>query len=281
MKRVGFQWVRRGATHSRELAAMRGGSLCRIDFPALVGIIRHPDAGVNLFDTGYDAAFLNATASFPERFYRWATPVTLDPAPDTGQWLARHGVREADVSGVILSHFHGDHVAGLGGFARQRIWCAREGLRDLSAKGRFARVRAGLLAELVPADIDARAHYFEDCAEATLPPDFAPFTHGRDLIGDGSLLAVPLPGHCPGHWGLALRIEDGRHVLLIGDAAYVIASVIEHRSPPALLTGMLGDTARYGETLGALNRLARRNPDLVILPSHCVTAEARFAAAAD
>jgi glyoxylase-like metal-dependent hydrolase (beta-lactamase superfamily II) len=275
MKRVGFAWAERGSCRHPERMTIKGGSLCAVNFPAMVGIIRHPDAGILLFDTGYDQAFLEATRPFPERFYRWATPVALDPADGVEEWLVRQGVRPDEVRHIILSHFHGDHVAGLGGFPNARVFCASAGLERVRSGGRLSRVAKGLLAALVPDDVASRSAFFEDLPVRALPAAFAPFETGRDLLGDGSLLAVELPGHCPGHWGLALRTEDDRFVLLSADSTWSIKAIEREVPPPWVTTMLLGDTKAYRRTLGALHA-ASANRELVILPSHCAVAAGRL-----
>ena len=134
---------------------------------------------------------------------------------------------------------------------------------------RFGRVRRGLLDGLLPADIAARAHYFEASPRHPLPTSFAPFTEGADILGDGSLLAVPLPGHCPGHWGLGLHLDDDRQAFLIGDSAWSGAAVERDVPPPGLTTALLGDTAGYRRTLTQLSAVRRNNGTMLILPSHC------------
>ncbi len=275
MKRVGFAWAERGSCRHPEMMTIKGGSLCGVDFPAMVGIIRHPDAGVLLFDTGYDRLFLEATRPFPERFYRWATPVALDPAERVEEWLARQRVEPEEVRHLILSHFHGDHVAGLGNFPNAHIFCSSAGLKRVRSGNRLGRVAKGLLADLVPDDLAGRASFFEALPERALPAAFAPFETGRDLLGDSSLLAVELPGHCPGHWGLALRTDEDRYVLLAADASWSIGAIEREVPPPIFTTALLGDTALYRRTLGALHAAAA-NGDLVILPSHCAVAAARL-----
>ena len=277
MKRVGFAWAERGSCSHPEMMTIKGGSLCAVDFPAMIGIIRHPDAGVLLFDTGYDRAFIEATRPFPERFYRWATPVSLDPADGVEEWLARQGVRPEEVSHIILSHFHGDHVAGLGHFPNVRIFCSSAGLKRVRSGNRLSRVAHGLLAALVPDDVAARSAFFEELPERALPAAFAPFETGRDLLGDGSLLAVELPGHCPGHWGLALRTGEDRFVLLSADATWSIKAIERELPPPFVTMALLGDARTYRRTLGALHAASERNGELVILPSHCAVAAGRFA----
>lgn len=276
MKRVGFRWIARGSCRHPEGMTLRGGSLCAATFPAMVGVIEHPEAGTLLFDTGYDAAFLQATHQWPERLYRLATPVELADGGDWMSWLTRHGVSPGEIRGVIVSHFHGDHVAGLRGLPGVPVWCARAGLERVWSGSRLQRVFQGLLEGLIPRDIGPRARFFEDAAAAALPPAFAPVSEGRDLLGDGSLIAVELPGHCPGHWGLALRTREDRHVLLAADAAWSARAIATCTPPPRITTAFLGQTRPYRETLARLHQAHARNPDLAILPSHCAESAATF-----
>ena len=76
----------------------RGGGFCPVDFPSMVGVIRHPEIGVILFDTGYDPQFFEATTPFPERFYRWTTPVRLYGEDTAAAQLARMGIAAEDLS---------------------------------------------------------------------------------------------------------------------------------------------------------------------------------------
>ena len=128
MKRVEFSWIARGGCSHPQAMTIRGGSLRAVAFPAMVGVIRHPDAGVLLFDTGYDPAFIAATQTWPERLYRLATPVSFGEADSWTRWLAAAGVDAQEVSGVVVSHFHGDHVAGLHNLKSVPIHCAAAGL---------------------------------------------------------------------------------------------------------------------------------------------------------
>ena len=281
MIRVGFRWLERGKTRHPEATTLRGGSLSPVDFPSLVGVIAHPTRGHFLFDTGYDPAFIAATEPFPERFYRWATPVSLGPQPDWQAWLAAHDIAEDSLSGLIVSHFHGDHVAGARHLAHLPFHCSRAGLSHLRQAGRFALVRKGMLPALVPPAMDAGAHFFEDSPEVALPSAFAPFTGGRDILGDGSLLAVELPGHCPGHWGMAFVDAHDRPVLLCADAVWSGTAIAQNRPPPRLTTALMGDTATYRGTLERLHQAATNGAELAILPSHCPASARAYRDAAD
>lgn len=275
MKRCGLGLAACGACRHPEIATRLGGSLRPVEFPSLVGLVEHPDEGLVLFDTGYDPAFFAATEPFPERLYRWTTPVRLRERDTAAAWLRRLGHKPEDVRTVVLSHFHGDHMAGLHQFPAARLFCSRAGRTTLRRHGRLGRVRRGLLDALVPRDLDARSTWFEDCSRVALPSAYSPFAQAADLFGDGSLLAVELPGHCPGHWGLALRLPDDRDVLLAADAAWSMTAVERNDPPPRLTTALMGATAPYRATLNRLHALHRANPDLLILPSHCAVAMKR------
>lgn len=269
MKRVGFQWLSRGATRHPEIMTMKGGSLCAVNFPSKVGIIRHPDRGYFVFDTGYDPAFKEATQPFPERFYRWMTPLKMSEGLKWQNWLADHELAGIEIAGVIISHFHGDHVAGLRALEGLPIFCSKSGLQSVRTPNRFKQVRKGLLAELVPEGVDRSARFFEETENCDLPNEYYPFEAGKDLLGDGSLVAVPLPGHCVGHWGLAMHTEQDQYVLLSADAAWSGKAIQNFIPPPRVTTALLGDTRPYRETLFKLHQACTRNTELVILPSHC------------
>lgn len=258
-----------GVCFHPQAMTIRGGTLRPVSYPAVAMLLLHPTEGPVLFDTGYDPAFVAATARFPEKLYSLATPVKMAPGMDAASQCHALGHDPADVRHVVLSHFHGDHVAGLHAFSRAAIHCARAGLEDIGRRGRFANTRRGLLPGLLPADLAQRARFFEDAPQRTLPQDFAPFETGGDVLGDGSLLAVELPGHCPGHWGLAFKDARWGMHLLVADAAWSLQAIREDRPPPAITTAWLGNTSRSRATLNALHRLSARNPEMRLTPCHC------------
>jgi len=270
MTQCRFHVLKAGLCHHPAAMARQGASLCPTEFPALAGLIVHPNEGAILFDTGYDPAFFAATAPMPERLYRWATPVTLREGEAAADQLRRFGLGPNDVRAVVISHFHGDHIAGLHAFPNARLFCAKDGAAELTRHGRFGRVRRGLLAALAPPAWRDRAHFFEDLPRRALSADLQPFETGADLFGDGSLLAVPLPGHCAGHWGLAIIDESGRRTFLVGDAAWSSGAIRDNAPPPRLTTALLGHTQTYRRTLRDLHQLHTRNSDILIAPSHCL-----------
>jgi len=270
MNEVAVTLLRAGHTVHPRGSTIRGGGWRLQQFPALAALLMHPQEGPILFDTGYDPAFLAATDPFPERLYRWLTPPTLAPGEEIAAQLERRGVAPADLRHVVVSHFHADHAAGLRRFPNATVHCARAGLEPLVSAGRLAALLAGLPRGLLPDDIARRARFFEDAPRRALPPDLAPFETGADLLGDGALLAVELPGHCPGHWGLVVRdTRVGLH-FLVADASWSSDAIRRDCPPPAAIAALLGDAARGRETLHRLHVLQARNRDITLTPSHCL-----------
>lgn len=259
-----------------EHAVLRNWRLRPMKFPAMFALIEHPKRGPILFDTGYSQAFLSATQRLPERLHRVVTPVTLRPEDQAAHQLRAMGIRPEDVELIIASHFHGDHVSGLADFPRARIlyfdaaWRAVGHLRGLRA------LRRGFLPALMPADFDQRAAPVEAQRFVALPQECAPFQRGVDLLGDGSLWAVMLPGHAAGQLGLFVRDTRGETVFLCADACWSSRSYLQQRMPLALARLLFDDWNAYRGTLADLSGFHRARPEVTIVPSHCVDALARF-----
>lgn len=251
-----------------ELATQAGASLHACQFPALVAALRHPVHGTVLFDTGYSRHFLQATAHFPESLYRRVTPVHFRHDDALSLQLQRDGIAPRDVAWVVLSHLHGDHVGGLADFPHSQIALSRAAWRDMQRRTRLGALSRGLLPGLVDAHAQLRLRWFEDLPAAALSGAFERFGNGHDLFGDGSVLLIPLPGHAAGHYGLLFEDAAGP-VFLVADASWSSQAIRELLPPPSLVTGWLGNTRAYRDTLAKLNALSQQAPQVRIVPSHC------------
>jgi glyoxylase-like metal-dependent hydrolase (beta-lactamase superfamily II) len=92
---------------------------------------------------------------------------------------------------------------------------------------------------------------------------------GHDLLGDGSLIGVPLPGHSPGHMGLLLRDHEQRDVLLAADSSWSSHAVTGNLMPSRLVWPIFENWKAYRHTLQLLHRTVSAHRELVVLPSHC------------
>lgn len=272
MKRCDLDILSCGSCTHPEITTRNRASLKPAEFPSMVGIIRHPQEGIILFDTGYDHAFFEATTMFPEQLYRWTTPVTLLEGQSAIDQLARMGIAAADVRIIIISHFHADHISGLHHFKNAKIFCAKAGLHPCLNHNRFKLTTRGILPALIPSDILARATFFEDGRVSALPSCFEPFTAGIDILGDSSLMMVELPGHCPGHWGMICKTAQDQFVFLVADAAWSITAIEDNTPPPKVTTFFLGNTSATRKTLYDLHKLIiKKQENIILLPSHCKT----------
>lgn len=269
MRDVRTHLIRAGHCVHPQAMTIRGGSWRPAIYPALSVLIIHPVEGPMLFDTGYDPAFFAATERFPERLYRWMTPVTLAAGSEVAAQLTQFGLKPTDIRHLILSHFHADHIAGAHAFPGAVIHCSKAGLDAACSGGRIASVRRGVLRALLPPDIAVRARFFEDAPRVPLPSDVQPFDLGADIIGDGSVLAVELPGHCPGHWGMVLNDAAWGAHFLVADAAWSTDAIRRNVPPPAITSNFLGSARRAQATLARLHALSVRNPDVRLTPAHC------------
>jgi len=265
---IEWRLLEAGSCVHPEASSRTGAPWRKCEFPALVTLLRHPVQGWFLFDTGYGEAFLEATRRFPESLYRWVTPVSWTARQAIAAQLHAFGIPASDVRGIIVSHFHGDHVGALADFTEATIWCSAEAWQDLHGRSRLSALSKGLLPALAPPDLLKRIRHFESATPHRLPAALAPFAKGFDLLSDGSMFAVPLPGHASGHFGLCFRAQ-GRWVFLVGDAAWSVRAIAENAPPPAWATAALGNTHTYRRTLSALHALAGRNTGVLLIPSHC------------
>ncbi len=266
-----------GSCHARAwlVDGRRGGG--ELIFPAMVAVIDHPHAGTILFDTGYGAPLL-ASKSGAARFYRRVLPFQLADDERIVRQLEGLGVRPTELRAIFLSHFHPDHVGGLRELPALPLIYSRDGLDRLRRLRGLARLRAVFLPELLPADFDERARAIEDLPAVALDERWQPFTTAHDLLGDGSLLAVALPGHALGQHGLVCRLAGGRELFLVADAAWVHTNVDDLALPAWPVRQLLGDGKTLVETLRLLHALRRRRPELLLVPSHCEVSQRAFTA---
>ena len=247
----------------------RRGGLAPHRFPALAVLLRHPSQGLILYDTGYAPRFFTETSTFPASLYGRLTPVTCPPAATVAAQLAGLGIEAADIRLVILSHFHADHVGGLLDFPGARLLYLRAALDPTyPRRPALANVRRGLLPGLLPPDLAARTTYADDLPLVPLP-GLLPFTHGHDLLGDGSLLGIDVSGHAPGQLGLLLTTATGRPLFLVADACWTHYAYENLELPWSGVRLIKHDMRQYLHQLRRLHALHARRPEVLLVPSHC------------
>nr|WP_062110242.1 MBL fold metallo-hydrolase [Bacillus niameyensis] len=252
-----------------EKVTVKDGSWKKVKFPALVGLIEHPEKGYILFDTGYAEHFFAASRKFPYSIYPKVTPVYFEDEQSIKNQLSAKGIYPEDISYIIISHFHGDHIGGLLDFPKSTYICFKRAYQFIKDKKGFSAIKNGYLPDLLPKDFLERVIFLEEGDGSQLSDDFSPFTEGWDIFQDGSLFAVDLTGHAIGQMGIFLHDSKMDCVFLCADACWQSRAYREKVFPNPLAYLIMPDVRSYQENLIRLHQLHEHHPKWKILPTHC------------
>jgi glyoxylase-like metal-dependent hydrolase (beta-lactamase superfamily II) len=165
-----------------------------------------------------------------------------------------------------VTHLHADHVGHLSAYPNATYHLAGAALdllRGYEGGGSPQErrlVRHGIFAELLPADLAARAARVEAAPAVAIPGGLS----GFDLFGDGSVLALPLPGHARGHFGVYLPTLDPP-LLYAVDAAWTRAGLLEDRERSLPVRLVADDPAATRASAAALRRLLSETGAALVL----------------
>ncbi len=213
-----------------------------IEIPLYAWVIEHSE-GVIIVDTG----------DIPSDRTGWLMQFKRDIKPDelVEPQLANLGIKIKDVSKVVLTHIHSDHANGIAPFLNTPIWVSQ---REYQAFHSLPTRLVNRLILEVPAGFDPQPFNFE-------PQSVGPFESSFPLTKDRSVLAVPTPGHTPGHISV-IATENGMSYFIAGDATYDEAALIAQD-----FQGPNETPAEQPKTLAKILQYTQDNPT-VYLPSH-------------
>lgn len=237
-----------------ERAVQRGGRWQRRALQVRYGILPHPGHGPVLIDTGYGPELFTAPGRGAAlRLYaRVLGPKLLsDGAPEAA--LSRLGFAPDDVRTIIVTHFHADHICALHRFPAARVIAPAGALATIRARGRIANLRHGIFEELIPAKLEARMTGVESLPTLSSPLGLGT---GHDLLGDGSLLAVDLPGHAQGHFGVVFPRLDPP-LLYAVDTQWVSPALETGRAPGLPLTAIVEDATAMADSTARVRAFAQ------------------------
>ncbi len=247
------------------------------DVPLNVFVIEHDD-GLVLFDTGMDPAaatdpdYWTVAGDWADSVVRWFLDrvfrFEIGPDDGLGTQLRNAGYRPEDVTAAVHSHLHFDHVGGIGDipdaalFASADAWDvvqkAKHPERDYIPRSRILASGARWqVLDIAPTD----------------DPDLAPFTEACDVMGDGSLMVVPTPGHSVGSVSMLIRRAGAPPILLVGDLTYSAELLFDDQLPG------LGDHDALLASFAKVQAMKARMPELVVIASHDTTAASKLEAA--
>lgn len=240
-----------------------------VKIPINVFLIEHKD-GLVLFDAGLDPAVdtdPNYISNPIVRFFRHKLfRLHIEQDDTLTAKLNELGYGACDIRKVVVSHLHFDHVGCIKEVPDAELLVSRDEWRLLSnphserdfifrehidlpkAKWRqidFSKTDDALLSD------------FDDC---------------YDVMGDGSLVVLPTPGHTAGSISMLVRTEARAPLLLVGDLTYEADLLMNDQFPGT------GDKAQLCASFAKVRALKEKLPDLVILPAHDFAAQPSLSA---
>ncbi|ROU03912.1 MBL fold metallo-hydrolase [Histidinibacterium lentulum] len=224
------------------LAGGRG----RVDLAVRFGVLERPGRAPVLIDAGWPDRAPRESAAL--RIYR----ALLRPRIDEGR--APLAVLDGRApAAVILSHLHADHVGAVRGLSGVPVHGPARALAH-ARHHPWRALRHGLMAELLPDAV-------EDL-EGNQPLPFG-LGRGRDVLGDGSVLSLPLPGHAEGHSGLLFPAFDPP-VLYAADVQWVWPAIAEDRPPRGPARAIYADARAAMESLARVRAFAAAGGRVVL-----------------
>ncbi len=167
-----------------------------IELPVSCVLLRHPQGNI-LFDTGCHPSI----AENPEQ--RWGTmakflvPV-MAPGDHVLSGLKAVGLGPEDIDVVICSHLHTDHCGCNAFFTKSTVMVHALELEAAKAA----------TSGYVRADWDH-------------PTAMKTFDRETDVMRDGRIVLLPLPGHTPGMTAALVKLDNSGEFLLASDALSV------------------------------------------------------------
>jgi len=173
---------------------------------------------------------------------------------DEPYWADRNAaVQEAvrNASLVVMTHEHGDHIAGA---------IRTDARKDIAARTVLTREQVRTLIQ------------YPQMPEIRLTPEMA-----RDYIvvdyesylpiAPGIVL-IKAPGHTPGHQMVYVRIDSGTEYLFIGDVAWSLTNVTQSKLRPAVTMRRISESAPALMHQLSWIKEAMDQEKLIVIPSH-------------
>lgn len=153
---------------------------------------------------------------------------------------------------VVVTHEHPDHIGGIARFPVPERLAERLTLTKKQYEG---------LARFAPGGIAPAAFAKAQLLDATEPTRVAP-----------GVVLIPAEGHTPGNVMFYVKLSDGREILFLGDVAWSLSNITTATARPRAVQDFLmkppEDRTKVSAQLRALHDLSKREPGLVMVPSH-------------
>ncbi|MEP3637421.1 MAG: MBL fold metallo-hydrolase [Paracoccaceae bacterium] len=218
----------------------KGGAWKNLALKVRYGLIRHPDHGAILIDTGYT----HETTQGPHRgcalrLYTGILKPKLNEMHQPHQFLSHFGLSEHDIKYVIITHFHADHISGLKQFPNARFIGCGDAFARIRSNNTIRNLSHGVFTELLPEDFAERFTSLNNLPRSDTSIFDLP--KGTDLFGDGTVKSIPLPGHAYGHFGVLFQKEK-TPLLYAVDVQWLQSAL--HGKSPGFPSSLIADDTR-------------------------------------
>jgi len=190
--------------------------------PSLCFLLKHSvSKELILFDMGLHpdpSAYSPTVQKHIQTYFKLNTP------QDVYASLRKGGVEPSQITFVLISHMHFDHIGDTTEFIEKTNvkFIVGPGSDKLVQDGYPANPTSEFHQNTLPRD-PTRVKIIQN---AEFNTNIGPFPRACDFLGDGSLYIIDSPGHLPGHVNLLVRTSgDGGWLYLASDAAHDVRMI--------------------------------------------------------
>jgi len=251
-----------GVTHRTAAFGYRGGSpLDWRDFTMTSVLVTHP-RGDLLIDTGLGRTIDEQFRTLMPGFLRMTT--TYEHGLSAAEQLDAAGYDRKRLKGIILTHAHWDHASGGPDFPETPILIT-------PSEHRFVE-QGGWITAFARASSSARFREYEFEGGRYLG-----FPRSHDFYGDGSIVAVPAPGHTPGSVIVFVTLPVQSRFAFVGDLIWQLEGVTRRELRTWLIGKVSGENAdEVRENILRMVAVSARYPAITIVPAHDSRGFTRF-----
>lgn len=254
---IDVTFLRCGSITIPEFIAVRGAfSLAPRTIAHSAVLIQHPKATF-LYDTGLcsDIALFLIDQSL---FFR-KTLANFTFEQSLVEHLEQRALKPHDLDFALISHLHWDHVSGIPDIPGVPLRINRIEFEE--AQHGLLQQHQGLSRRLMG---NNPVKLF-DCNG----PAYEGFSSSCDLLGDGSIVLVPLAGHTIGNTGMFINRSNGSRLFLLGDAAWVAENYLRPATMhPFIWSRVTSDDELACQTLRELLYFSQQHPEIPMIAMH-------------
>lgn len=232
----------------------------RMWLPVSAYLIEHPK-GKFLVDTGWardmspDGVFDKKAQikSLGSRLLYLVNQGRVPMGECIDEHLVKMGLRDEDIDAVLLTHLDCDHANGLRQVKNAKTFYVSQDEVNF-AKKHPERYNKGWWKDI-------------PLCEFTWNDTQGPVGRSYDLVGDGSIELINIPGHADGLFAVKVKNEEGKFVLLFSDGGYARKSWEE-----MITSGIAADKKQQKQSLAwireqsldpdCIESLANHDPDI-------------------